>query len=328
MFPLCRDGDRDHPGRDRSKVLIFHSLAVPPGRLTLHDLGSTGHRQLRWGLACDATSASTVKGVEHTQPGNGDGWRVGQLADLTGVTVRTLRHYDQTCLLRPAGQTAGGHRLYDRDNVLRLYRILALRRLRFSLAEIRSLLDDPQWDLASMVARHAEETDRGIAAAARLSAHLRAIAGEIAGSGDASPDTLFRIMEEMSMLDTPIRSTTTLLVYDDLPTAHTYLIDTFGLTAGSLERDPDGRAVHGELFAGDQSIWLHPSGNGYRSPRELGGVSSMIVIAVDDADAHYAYTKEHGADILKAPVDQPYGVREYGARDLEGHLWYFHGPLD
>ena len=267
--------------------------------------------------------------MEHTQPGkNGDGWRVGQLADLTGVTVRTLRHYDQTGLLRPAGQTAGGHRLYDRDNVLRLYRILALRRLRFSLAEIRSLLDDPQWDLASMVARHAEETDRGIAAAARLSAHLRAIAGEIGGSGDASPDTLFRIMEEMSMLDTPIRSTTTLLVYDDLPAAHMYLIDTFGLTAGSLECDPDGRAVHGELFAGDQSIWLHPSGNGYRSPRELGGVSSMIVIAVDDADAHYAYNKEHGADILKAPVDQPYGVREYGARDLEGHLWYFHSPLD
>lgn len=280
------------------------------------------------GLACDATSASTVKSVKQKAAGDGSGWRVGQLADLTGVTVRALRHYDQTGLLRPAGQTAGGHRLYDRGNVLRLYRILALRRLRFTLAEIRALLDDPQWDLASMVARHAQETDRGIAAAARLSTHLRAIAGEIAASGDASPDTLFRIMEEMSMLDTPIRSTTTLLVYDDLPAAHKYLVDTFGLTAGCLERDPDGRAVHGELFAGDQSIWLHPSDNGYRSPRELGGVSSMIVIAVDDADAHYAYTKERGADILNAPVGQPYGVREYGARDLEGHLWYFHSPRD
>ena len=266
--------------------------------------------------------------MEHTQPGIGDGWRVGQLADMTGVTTRTLRHYDQTGLLRPAAQTAGGHRLYDRDNVLRLYRVLALRRLRFSLAEIRSLLDDPQWDLASMVARHAEETDRGVAAATRLSAHLRAIAGEIAGSGDASPDRLFRIMEEMSMLDAPIRGTTTLLVYDDLPAAHTYLVDTFGLTAGCLERDPDGLTVHGELFAGDQSIWLHPSSNGYRSPRELGGVSSMIVIAVDDADAHCARSMERGADIVNAPVDQPYGVREYGARDLEGHLWYFHSPLD
>lgn len=265
--------------------------------------------------------------MEHTQPGNESGWRVGQLAELTGVTVRTLRHYDQTGLLHPSGQTSGGHRLYDHANVVRLYRILALRRLRFSLAEIRSLLDDPDWDLASMVTRHAEETDRGLAAAARLSTHLRSITSEIARTGDTSPDQLFSIMEEMTMLDTPIRSTTTLLVYNDLPAAHAYLIDTFGLTAGSLERDPDGRAVHGELFAGDQSIWLHPSGNGYRSPRELGGVSSMIVIGVEDADAHYTYAKEHGADLLKAPVDQPYGVREYGARDLEGHLWYFHSPL-
>lgn len=265
--------------------------------------------------------------MERLQPGNESGWRIGQLAELTGVTVRTLRHYDQTGLLHPSGQTSGGHRVYDHANVVRLYRILALRRLRFSLAEIRSLLDDPDWDLASMVARHAEETDRGLAAAARLSTHLRSITGEIARTGDTSPDRLFSIMEEMTMLDTPIRGTTTLLVYDDLPAAHAYLIETFGLTAGSLERDPGGRAVHGELFAGDQSIWLHPSGNGYRSPRELGAVSSMIVIGVEDADAHYAYAKEHGADLLKAPVDQPYGVREYGARDIEGHLWYFHSPL-
>ncbi|MFE5924008.1 VOC family protein [Streptomyces sp. NPDC056468] len=72
---------------------------------------------------------------------------------------------------------------------------------------------------------------------------------------------------------------------------------------------------------------MHPTGDGYRSPRELGGVSSMVVIGIDDADAHYAYAVGHGADILSEPVDQPYGVREYGARDLEGHLWYFHSPL-
>ena len=54
----------------------------------------------------------------------------------------------------------------------------------------------------------------------------------------------------------------------------------------------------------------------------------MVVISVEDADAHDAYATEHGADILKAPVDQPYRVREYGARDLGGHLWYFHSPLD
>lgn len=255
-------------------------------------------------------------------------WRVGQLAERTGVTVRTLRHYDQTGLLTPSGQTAGGHRLYDRANVVRLYRILALRRLRFSLAEIRSLLDDPGWDLTSMVARHAEQTERSRAAAVRLSAHLRVITGEIANAGDASPDRLFTIMEEMTMLDTPIRNTTTLLVYDDVAAAHAYLIDTFGLTAGALELGPDRRAVHGELFAGDQAIWLHPSAASYQSPKRLGAVSSMVAVGVEDVDAHHAHASERGAEVVEAPVDQPYGLREYGVRDLEGHLWYFQSPLD
>ncbi len=255
------------------------------------------------------------------------GWKVGRLAELTGVTTRALRYYDQTGLLHPAGQTSRGHRLYGPDDVTRLYRILALRRLGFSLADIRAMLDDPDWDLAAMVARHTTETERTLAAAGRLVAHLRAITGELDGSGAAAPDTLFTIMEEMSAMESPIRSTTALLVYDDLQAAHAYLVETFGLTPGRLERDPAGRAVHGELFAADQSIWLHPTGDGYRSPKELGAVSSMTVIAVDDADAHHAYATEHGADILNPPVNQPYGVREYGARDLEGHLWYFHGPI-
>lgn len=266
--------------------------------------------------------------MEQTEPPSRYEWKVGQLAGLTGVTVRALRYYDRTGLLRPDGQTAGGHRVYGPENVGRLYRILALRRLGFTLAEIKGLLDDPQWDLAAMVERHTAETERSIATATRLVTHLRAITGGLLRSRDLSPDALFTIMEDMNMPDTLTRSTTTLLVYDDLTAAHRYLVETFGLTAGQLECDADGRAVHGELFAGDQAIWLHPSGDGFRSPRKLGGVSSMTVVAVDNVDSHYAFAAEHGADLLNPPVDQPYGVREYGARDLEGHLWYFHSPID
>ncbi len=53
----------------------------------------------------------------------------------------------------------------------------------------------------------------------------------------------------------------------------------------------------------------------------------MTVIAVDDADAHHTRSSAAGADIIEAPVDQGYGVREYGARDLEGQLWFFQSPL-
>jgi uncharacterized glyoxalase superfamily protein PhnB len=53
----------------------------------------------------------------------------------------------------------------------------------------------------------------------------------------------------------------------------------------------------------------------------------MTVITVDDTGAHHARSVAAGAAIVSPPVDRPYGVREYGARDLEGQLWYFHAPL-
>lgn len=52
-------------------------------------------------------------------------WRVGQLAGATGVTVRSLHHYDEIGLLVPSEQTTAGHRLYSEADVQRLYRILA-----------------------------------------------------------------------------------------------------------------------------------------------------------------------------------------------------------
>ena len=88
-----------------------------------------------------------------------------------------------------------------------------------------------------------------------------------------------------------------------------------------------GRVIHAEVRAGEQVIWLHPAGEQFQSPRTLGGVSSMTVVAVDDADAHHARSVQAGAVIIEEPVDQNYGVREYGARDPEGQLWFFHSPL-
>jgi MerR family transcriptional regulator, thiopeptide resistance regulator len=134
-------------------------------------------------------------------------------------------------------------------------------------------------------------------------------------------------IEEMTMLDSTVHSTIALLVYDDLAAAHEYLVRVFGLAAGPIQHDGEGHVVHAEVRAGDQVIWLHPAGDGYRSPRELGATTAMIVVTVEDADAHHERVVAAGAEVTEAPVDQDYGVREYGARDLEGHRWYFHSPL-
>ena len=68
-------------------------------------------------------------------------WTIGELAKATGVTVRTLRHYDQVALLSPAGRSASGRRRYGAAELGRLYQILSLRSLGFALSAIASLLD-------------------------------------------------------------------------------------------------------------------------------------------------------------------------------------------
>jgi MerR family transcriptional regulator, thiopeptide resistance regulator len=254
-------------------------------------------------------------------------WKVGALARASGLTVRALHHYDSIGLLSPSLRTAAGHRLYTADDLARLYRISLLRRLGFPLQQITSVLGDPEWQLAPAVRQHLQHAQEQAAIAARLCTRLAAMAEELQRHDHLSAEQLFATLEEMAMLDGTVHSTTALLVYDDVAAAQEYLVRVYGLTPRSLERDAGGRAVHAEVRAGDQVIWLHPAGKEYQSPRSLGGVSSMTVISVDDADAHHARSVEAGADIIEEPVSQSYGVREYGARDLEGQLWFFHSPL-
>lgn len=254
-------------------------------------------------------------------------WKVGALAKATGLTVRALHHYDHIGLLKPSARSAAGHRLYTAGDVARLYRVSLLRRLGFPLEQITSVLDDPEWQLAAAVRQHLKHTQEQAAIAVRLCARLAGMAEQLDHQDHPSTDQLFTILEEMAMLDGSIRSTTGLLVYDDLAAAQDYIVRVYGLTPGPLERDADGRVIHAEVRAGEQVIWLHPAGEEFQSPRTLGGVSSMTVVAVDDADAHYARSVQAGAVIIEEPVDQNYGVREYGARDPEGQLWFFHSPL-
>jgi DNA-binding transcriptional MerR regulator len=68
---------------------------------------------------------------------------VGKVAQLAGVTVRTLHHYDEIGLLSPSGRTSAGYRRYDDADLERLQRILFYRELGFPLEEIGAIIDDP-----------------------------------------------------------------------------------------------------------------------------------------------------------------------------------------
>jgi uncharacterized glyoxalase superfamily protein PhnB len=119
------------------------------------------------------------------------------------------------------------------------------------------------------------------------------------------------------------------LTYQDIPAAHDFLVRAFGFVAGGVERSPDGQAIHGEVRAGDAPVWLHrvTAAHHLDSPTAQDVANSGLFVYVDDVDAHYERARTAGALIDSAPVDQPYGQREYGARDLEGHRWWFATPV-
>jgi DNA-binding transcriptional MerR regulator len=81
-------------------------------------------------------------------------YTVKQLADLAGVSPRTLHYYDQIGLLSPSAHGANGYRYYGEEAALRLQQILFFRELDFSLAELREIIDGPAFDLLHALQNH------------------------------------------------------------------------------------------------------------------------------------------------------------------------------
>lgn len=67
--------------------------------------------------------------------------QIGVVAELTELSIRTLRHYDEVGLVPPSARTDGGFRLYTADDVDRLRTIRRMKPLGFTLEEMRQLLD-------------------------------------------------------------------------------------------------------------------------------------------------------------------------------------------
>src|SRR5436309_2555224 len=73
-------------------------------------------------------------------------YTVRQVAEMSGVSVRTLHFYDETGLLKPARQGINGYRYYENSQLLRLQQILFYRELGFELKQIKKVLERPQFE--------------------------------------------------------------------------------------------------------------------------------------------------------------------------------------
>ncbi len=115
--------------------------------------------------------------------------------------------------------------------------------------------------------------------------------------------------------------------YRNAPAAIEWLSKVFGFERHAVYEGENGTIGHAELTLGNGMIMLGSGkddefGRGFKSPDELGGVETRsLYIVVPDADAAHARAVAAGAQIIRPLQNTPYGSREFGVKDPEGHTW-------
>ena len=117
------------------------------------------------------------------------------------------------------------------------------------------------------------------------------------------------------------------LRYRNAPAAIDWLCGVLGFERHAVYEGENGTIAHAELSLGGGMIMLGSAkddeyGRSLKSPDELGGVETRSAyIVVPDADAVHARAVAAGAVIIRPLQETPYGSREFGVRDPEGHSW-------
>jgi DNA-binding transcriptional MerR regulator len=130
-----------------------------------------------------------------------DALKVGELAKRTGLTVRTLHHYDEMGLLKPSLHTEAGYRLHTRDDVARLQQVLSLRQLGFALEEIRDCLDRPGFAPLEVIRLHITRLRQQIELQRKLCERLEALAEHFRRAEEVSADEFLYTIEVMTMFE-------------------------------------------------------------------------------------------------------------------------------
>jgi len=128
-------------------------------------------------------------------------WKVGALARQTGLTVRTLHHYDEIGLLSPSLRTGAGHRLYTAEDLGRLVQILSLRQLGLSLDEVRESLARPESTLQQVLGLHIAKLRERIDLQQRLCRRLETVVERLRTAETVSVDDFIQTLEAMTMFE-------------------------------------------------------------------------------------------------------------------------------
>lgn len=120
------------------------------------------------------------------------GMKVGEVAALVGVSVRTLHHYDRIGLLHPQAASPAGYRLYLESDLERLQQILFFRELDVGLDETAAILNQPGFDRRQALERHRELLAMRIARLGRLVDTVDRTLRQMGGEGSMKDKEMFR----------------------------------------------------------------------------------------------------------------------------------------
>ena len=129
---------------------------------------------------------------------------VNEVSRLTGVSVRSLHHYDAIGLLKPAKVTEAGYRLYGDDELKRLQNILLFRELQFPLQQIRTILDSPDFDQREALAQQIRLLELQLAHTQKLISFARRLQEEGVETMDMKAFDAFE-KEEMKQYEEEVR---------------------------------------------------------------------------------------------------------------------------
>lgn len=112
-------------------------------------------------------------------------------------------------------------------------------------------------------------------------------------------------------------------IYRDVAEALGWLATTFSFTEHYRYGESDGPVQGAQMRLGDAWITIESARPGRASPAQIGHRTQYLTVFVADVDAHYGRTMSAGATIVEDINETPYGERQYGVDDLEGHNWLF-----
>lgn len=127
-------------------------------------------------------------------------YTIGDLAEKTGVTVRTLQYYDERGLLSPVYRSPGDHRLYTGEDIAKLQQILSLKQLGFSLDDIGAALTNPAFSPEKVLGMHLARIQEQIKLQSDLQERLEGMQRFLQSRGTLTTDeflTAIKLMQDV-----------------------------------------------------------------------------------------------------------------------------------